>query len=305
MESTPELSSHEGARPEGGPAMALMSALRSHSPICVGLDPVLSRLPDSIRPASDDPAGVAAAFPTFSSEILQCLQGVVGCVKIQAACYERFGPAGYESLARTCTEARDLGFIVILDAKRGDIGISAEHYAASACSMGAHWITINPYLGNDGILPFLESGLGAFALVRTSNPGGDAIQSESIGGACTVAEHVASCVHEIGSDFVDSSGYSALGAVVGATKGSQVARMRELMPAQPFLVPGFGAQGGTAADVMACFDASGLGAIITASRSVIYAYSGDQPDWSGPVRESAERMKQQLQDELSRQESCS
>jgi orotidine-5'-phosphate decarboxylase len=212
---------------------------------------------------------------------------------------------------RVIAAARQRGLQVILDAKRGDMGLTANHYAAAAFGPDTgdglgnsatpdkpDWITVNSYLGRDGIEPFLRPHHGAFALVRTSNPGGDALQSLSLavpaGSARTVAEAVAALVADLGEAHVGASGYSSLGAVVGATKPQDAARLRELMPRQIFLVPGFGAQGGNARDVALCFDARGRGAIISASRSVLYAFAPGAAEWNHAVRDAASKMADEV-----------
>jgi orotidine-5'-phosphate decarboxylase len=187
---------------------------------------------------------------------------------------------------------------VILDAKRGDIGLSARHYAAAAFAPchGApapQWITINGYLGADGMRPFLASGHGAFALVRTSNPGGTVLQAQRLADGRTVAECLAGIVAELGREHLGASGYSTLGAVVGATQRAELEGLRRVMPQQIFLVPGYGAQGGTAEDVAACFHDRGRGAIVTASRSVIYAEAPDG-DWPRAVRDAARRLADEV-----------
>jgi orotidine-5'-phosphate decarboxylase len=208
-------------------------------------------------------------------------------VKFQSACFERYGWEGVRSLDRLIAEAADFGFVVILDAKRGDIGLTAEHYARATNRTGAQWVTINAYLGADGMAPFLEQG-GAFALVRTSNPGGDALQSLVLKDGRTLADAVSDVVADVGRAHVGECGYSRLGAVVGATKREDAARLRERMPQQILLVPGYGAQGGAVDDVLPCFHPDGRGAIITASRSVIYAFERDDENWVAAVRSAAE-----------------
>ena len=176
---------------------------------------------------------------------------------------------------------------MILDFKRGDIGISAEHYAASARAAGAHWTTISAYLGADGILPFLSEGHGAFALVRTSNPSGDALQALALSDGRTVAEAVADLVTELGKPSIGARGFSNLGAVVGATKRDEIASLRKRMPNTLFLVPGYGAQGGSADDVRACFTSGSRGALITASRSVLYPKPAVGTPWQQAIRDAA------------------
>lgn len=253
------------------------------SPVCVGLDPVVDKLPLSLRSLSP-----IAAISAFSIGVVKALKGIVPCVKVQSACYERFGPDGMRVLAETITAAGEAGLVTILDGKRGDIGISAEHYSSAMYGQyGADWSTVNAYLGMDGVTPFLAHG-GAFALVRTSNPGSDALQSIQTVHGISIAESVAKLVAETGKVSVGVRGFSSLGAVVGATKAREAASLRTLMPQQIFLVPGFGAQGGTVEDVRPCFHQDGRGAIVTASRSVIFATSDNPGDWISPIQRAAE-----------------
>jgi len=256
------------------------------APVCVGIDPVFERLPKTGRDA-DDPS---RSLRDFSLHVLDALTGVVPAVKIQSACFERYGSAGVAACERVVNAARERRFVVILDAKRGDIGVSAEHYAAAALDgpYGGHWVTINPYFGRDGIDPFLELG-GAFALVRTSNPGGDAMQSPRLGNGDTVAEHVARQIAELGRNAIGDAGYSRLGAVVGATKPDDALRLRACMPEQIFLLPGIGAQGGTIEALREVWDERGHGAIVTASRSIIYAFTEGDGDWSSCIGEAGRR----------------
>lgn len=270
------------------------------APICVGLDPVLDRLPDSLKPPHLDPNSAVSAIRDFCLGVLDAISGLAPCIKIQSACFERYGHLGVRELEFLIAEAETRNLEVILDNKRGDIGISAEHYAAaafgpeSACRSQPSWVTINAYLGADGMTPFLRPGHGAFALVRTSNVSGDAIQELKLEDDRTVAQAVAGYVAQLGNDYIGESGYSALGAVVGATKPQASATLRGIMPHQIFLVPGFGAQGGGAEDVKPCFKADGSGAIVTASRSVIYAFEPDATNWTSAVREAADRFADQI-----------
>ena len=258
------------------------------SATCVGLDPVIDRLPAPMVPERvADHAQCARAIEAFSMGVLSAVATEASAVKIQAACYERYGAEGYAAMGRVLAAANASGLAVILDFKRGDIGISAEHYAASARATGSHWTTINAYLGNDGIAPFLAEGHGAFAFVRTSNPSGDALQTLALADGRTVSEAVADMVSALGAASIGASGFSALGAVVGATKRAEIASLRARMPHTIFLVPGYGAQGGTADDVRACFTAPQQGALITASRSVIYPKAGAGVPWEQAIRDAA------------------
>jgi len=272
------------------PADRLLDAIELiGSPVCVGLDPVVDKLPLSLRSLSP-----IAAISAFSIGVVKALKGIVPCVKVQSACYERFGPDGMHVLAETIIAAAEAGLATILDGKRGDIGISAEHYSSTMYDQyGADWATVNAYLGMDGVTPFLAHG-GAFALVRTSNPGSDALQSIQTVHGISIAESVAKLVAETGKTSIGVRGFSSLGAVVGATKAREAASLRTLMPQQIFLVPGFGAQGGTVEDVRPCFHQDGRGAIVTASRSVIFATSDNPGDWISPIQRAAESFAEEI-----------
>ena len=258
----------------------LAARLQDAAPVCVGLDPVATRLPDTI-----DGADPVKAIERFSNGVLDAVAGVVPCIKIQAACFERYGHLGVAAMERVIARARDAGFVVIFDAKRGDIGISATHYAAGAAATGADWITLNGYLGEDGITPFLDAGLGVFVLVRTSNPSGDEIQAPVCGDG-TVAGLVAGMVDRLGRGN-GRSGPASVGAVVGATKPEAAATLRARMPEAPFLLPGYGAQGGGAEGVQAALDGDGGGVLVTASRSIIHAFVDRPGDWKTAVHEAA------------------
>ncbi len=276
--------------PSPHPADRLLAAVaRAGSPVCVGIDPVLERLPDACLLEGEP----LPSIERFCRGVIETAAPYVGLCKYQAACFERHGAAGVGLLHLLLDHARECGLEVILDAKRGDIGISARHYAASAAGR-ADWITVNAYLGTDGIEPFLEHG-GAFALARTSNPGGDALQRLRLEDGRSIAEAVADLLAEAGAAHLGKSGYSALGAVVGATKREDAEQLRTRMPQQIFLVPGYGAQGGGVDDVLPCFNADGRGALITASRSVIYAFDDDQSgDWNDAVARAAEQLAGEL-----------
>jgi orotidine-5'-phosphate decarboxylase len=277
------------------PADRLLDAFdQVGAPVCVGLDPVLDRLPTSLRSLPP-----ATALERFSLGVLASVRPHVACLKLQSACYERYGADGVAALHQVMVAAREQGFVVILDAKRGDIGISTEHYASASAHHGADWTTVSPYLGADGITPFLTVG-GAFSLVRTSNPSGDRLQSERLADGRTIAEAVADLVVEIGSTSLGLRGYSRLGAVVGATKREDAAGLRRRMPQQLFLVPGYGAQGGGVEDILPCFSADGRGAIVTASRSVIYPQWGNGADWLGAIEQAAAVFHREIRTGLGR-----
>lgn len=265
------------------------------APVCVGLDPVLERLPDAI-----DQSDPVAAIETFCIGVIDAVADAVPAVKPQSACFERYGAPGVAVYHQVVAHAKQAGLIVVGDAKRGDIGTSSAHYAAGLLAEphGCDSLTVNGYLGGDGVEPFQQvaaaQGKGLFVLVRTSNPGGDAIQSLPLADGRTVSEAVGDVVAELGSSCIGDSGYSNVGMVVGATKPEDAAKLRERYPQQLFLVPGFGAQGGGAEDVRACFKSDGTGALITASRSVIYAFEQRDQSWSETIFASASELVRQI-----------
>lgn len=252
------------------------------APVCVGLDPVADRLPPGL--AELDPV---EAIEAFSRGVLSAVENIVPCIKVQSACFERYGHRGVAALERVIAAAVDAGFETILDAKRGDIGVSARHYAVAAAETGCGWVTLNGYLGEDGLLPFLEQGLGIFVLVQTSNPSGDEIQSTACGEG-TVASLVARMVHRLGGPPAPGT-LASVGAVVGATKPEAAAALRRVMPQTPFLLPGYGAQGGGAEGVRAALDDRGGGVLVTASRSIIHAWHAREEPvaWEQAVSEAA------------------
>jgi orotidine-5'-phosphate decarboxylase len=271
----------------------LLDACRAKgAPVCVGLDPVLDKLPAELRSLS-----AAEAIERFCVGVIDAVAEAVPCVKPQAACFERHGGAGYDAMLRVIEHARKRGLLVIADAKRGDIGVSSAHYAQAFAVADA--LTVSPYLGDDALQPFIDAaaahGSGLFALVRTSNPGSDALQTLQLTDGRSVADAVADMLVRLGEPHVGASGYSLVGAVVGATKPQDAVHLRRRMPRQIFLVPGFGAQGGTADDVRACFNDDGAGAIVTASRSVIYAYANaPSSPWPDAVTRAAVDLRNQI-----------
>ena len=261
------------------------------TPACVGLDPVLERVPHAVRAAHPDPP--ASVF-AFCLGVIDAVAGIVPAIKPQSACFERLGPAGMLVLHEVCTHATRRGLAVVLDAKRGDIGVSAEHYAASAVAIGAHAITVNAYLGTETVVPYLDAGLGVFVLVRTSNPDSDAVQLARLEDGRSVAEMMADHVALLGASYTGTGGASDVGAVVGATKAADGPALRKRMPRAMFLVPGYGTQGGTAEDVRGLLDSRGGGVLVSASRSVLYPTSPEDPDWAHAVGVAAQRFADDL-----------
>ena len=284
--------------------------------VMVGLDPRLEELPSSLQPS--DPknlAEVASCYKRFCFDVIDVVSLLVGVVKPQAAFFEQLGPPGMAALADVIDKAIAKGLVVILDAKRGDIGSTAEAYAAAylgrkpLSSWGADALTVNPYLGDDTLSPFLKQcdkvGGGIFVLVKTSNPGSGFIQDQASGGVA-ICERVADHVESLAAASRSACGYGDVGAVVGATYPDQLAELRARMPSTWLLVPGFGAQGGTAKDVAGAFDSRGLGGIVNNSRGILFAYrrreyasTFGEKHWQDAVEEATKDMIEQLWAETS------
>lgn len=258
---------------------------RCRNPVVVGLDPRQESLPECLWNQGDKetgPPAVAEAYKRFCLGVLDVVASLVPAVKPQMAFFEQLGPAGLTVLAEVVAYARQKGLLVILDGKRGDIGTTAAAYAEGilATDRPGSWkadaTTVNPYLGDDGIEPFIKvagrCGGGVFVLVKTSNRGSGMFQDLRAEGK-PLYHHVAEYVERRAKETQDSSSYGLVGAVVGATYPEQLARLRSVMPHALFLVPGYGSQGATARDVAAAFDAHGGGAIINNARGIIFAYT--------------------------------
>lgn len=258
------------------------SVTRASSRVCVGLDPVIERVAKALGRDADaldgDPDAAAEAVWDFNQRILDAVRPYCAVVKPQSAFYEVLGPAGAEALRRTIALSREMGLLCILDAKRNDIASTAAAYARAYLAdgpMAVDAVTVNPYLGSDGILPFTETGRergrGLFVLVKTSNKSSVEIQNKPLAQGPTVFEHVGELVDEWGRDCLGDCGYSDVGAVVGATFPEELAQLRAKLPRTWFLVPGYGTQGGTADDVVGAFDAKRLGAVVNSSSGILYA----------------------------------
>lgn len=255
---------------------------RTGSRAVVGLDPRVERLPAFARAESGagadgggTPRALAEAVFHWNRLVIDAVAGLVPAVKIQAAFHERLGAPGWDALGRTVAHARNADLLTIVDAKRADIGSTAAAYAAALLGgdgLDADCATVLHYFGSDGLAPFLErveAGRGLFVVVRSSNPSARETQDFRLSDGRLYYEAVAEMVAEWGQPFVgDASGYSAVGAVVGATYPDELRSLRAALPRTPFLLPGFGAQGGSARDAACGFDAAGGGALVAASRSV-------------------------------------
>ena len=273
---------------------------KTKAPICVGLDPMLSYIPEHVTKKAfaefgETLEGAAEAIWQFNKEIVDATCDLIPSVKPQIAMYEQFGLPGLAAYDKTVKYCQEKGLIVIGDVKRGDIGSTSAAYATghlgtvqvgSQTLIGFHteYITVNPYLGTDGVKPFVDvcnqCDRGIFVLVKTSNPSSGEFQDRLIDGR-PLYELVAEKVVEWGDASMDGA-YSNVGAVVGATYPEMSKVLRKLMPRTYFLVPGYGAQGGTAEDLKYCFNEDGLGAVVNSSRGIIAAYKKDAYAKFGP-----------------------
>lgn len=260
------------------------SVQRCGNPVLVGLDPRTESLPAGLLPDGGTSAPLqqqAAAYRAFCQGVIEVVAPLVAAVKPQAAFFEQLGPAGMQALRDVILHAAERQLLVILDGKRNDIGSTAQAYAEAylgpgqASAWGADALTVSPYLGDDSLEPFVQvaaaRGAGLFVLVKTSNPGSRRFQDLELDGR-TLYRHVGGLVEQLAQRTRGTSGYGAVGAVVGATHPEQLQELRAAMPGTWFLVPGFGAQGGTARDAAGAFDPRGLGAIVNNSRGIIFAH---------------------------------
>jgi orotidine-5'-phosphate decarboxylase len=254
---------------------------RTGNAVCVGLDPRWEQLPAGLRLGSGGSyADKADAYRRFCNGVTDVVASLVPIVKVQAAFFEELGPGGMAAIGDVILHAQSKGLLVIVDGKRNDIGSTAEAYARGylgreQSAWRADALTVSPYLGDDSLTPFVEAaverGAGIFVLVKTSNPGGRFLQDLTAGGE-TIYRRMAAHVEQLAAAHVGKCGYGAIGAVVGATYPEQLVELRRVMPHTLFLVPGYGSQGGKAADVAAAFDSRGLGAIVNNSRGIIFAH---------------------------------
>lgn len=286
------------------------------NPSVAGLDPKIDYVPQYIRDKAyaeygKNLKGACEAIWEFNKGLIDALYDVVPAVKPQSAFYEMYGLCGEEVLHRTVRYAKEKGLYIILDVKRNDIGSTAEAYSKAylgnvdidgvteePCPVDC--VTVNPYLGTDGIKPFVNDckvfDKAIFALVKTSNPSSGELQ-DMIAGEKHIYEHVAELVNSWNSDTIGESGYGAVGAVVGATYPEQATILRGIMKQSYFLVPGYGAQGGGALGVKPCFNDDGLGAIVNSSRGIMCAYkNGDwrEEQFAEAARAEAIRMREDI-----------
>jgi orotidine-5'-phosphate decarboxylase len=288
---------------------------RKKSCLVVGLDPVPERLPPAVVGETRDVSRSSRGWTAHASTAVSLfLEGVIDAVaphavavKPNAGFFERFGAVGWESLRRVCELAKKRDLLVILDAKRGDIGSTAQAYAEALLGDTPDTVgplndalTVNPYLGRDSVEPFIDrvrdGGKGLFVLVRTSNPGGKDFQELEVDGE-PLYVHVARQVASWGEGLDGECGLNPVGAVVGATTPEQAARVRREMPRTIFLVPGYGAQGGGADALRPYFIDGGRGVVVNSSRGILYAFEKDPTggDWRDAVGEAARLAREDLE----------
>ena len=288
--------------------------IEKQNPTVAGLDPMLDYVPASIKDAcfaqyGKTLEGAAAALLAFNKAIIDQICDIVPAVKPQAAYYEMYGWQGVRALAETIAYAQQKGMFVMTDGKRNDIGTTMEAYATAHLgttdvageaidAFGADALTVNGYLGTDGIQPLVkicqEKDKGIFVLVKTSNPSSGELQDLKLTNGASVYEQMGRMCEQWGEALPGKYGYSGVGAVVGATYPEQLKEMREKAPHTFFLVPGYGAQGGGAQDAKNAFDKNGLGAIINSSRGIMCAWKKQgltEDDFAVAARNEALRMK--------------
>lgn len=286
------------------------------NPSVVGLDSLLDYIPQHIKEEKfaqygDTFDAVAQAILAYNKEIIDAICDIVPAVKPQAAYYEMYSWQGMWALCETVKYAQQKGMIVIMDGKRNDIGSTMQAYAKAhlgvsevngkeLSAFGSDMLTVNGYLGSDGIEPLLpicdEKDKGIFVLVKTSNPSSGELQDQKIGDK-SIYETMGAMCEQWGEKTQNSYGYSRVGAVVGATYPQQLSEMRQKMPHTFFLVPGYGAQGGGANDVAGAFDKNGLGAIVNSSRAILTAWKKagtDGKDFAQQARKAALTMKEDI-----------
>ena len=286
------------------------------NPSVVGLDSLLDYIPQHIKEEKfaqygDTFDAAAQAILAYNKEIIDAICDIVPAVKPQAAYYEMYSWQGMWALCETVKYAQEKGMIVIMDGKRNDIGSTMQAYAKAhlgvsevngkeLSAFGSDMLTVNGYLGSDGVEPLLpicdETDKGIFVLVKTSNPSSGELQDQKIGDK-SIYETMGAMCEQWGEKTQNSYGYSRVGAVVGATYPQQLSEMRQKMPHTFFLVPGYGAQGGGANDVAGAFDKNGLGAIVNSSRAILTAWKKagtDGKDFAQQARKAALTMKEDI-----------
>ncbi len=284
---------------------------RTDNPSVVGLDTCLDYLPEDMLAKVNSLEDAAEQIFEFNKNIVDNIYDIVPAVKVQVAYYEMYGYQGMMAFKKTVDYAKAKGMIVISDVKRNDIGSTAGCYSKAYLSgvqvgnkkitaFDSDYITVNGYLGSDGILPFVkdckENDKGLFILVKTSNPTSGELQDKKFENGNTLYEEMGDLVEKWGDDLIGKYGYSSIGAVVGATHKEQAEIIRKRNPHTFFLIPGYGAQGGKAEDLAVCF-VDGIGGIVNSSRGILCAYRKDKYqglDYAKAARQASIDMREDL-----------
>ncbi len=300
--------------------------IEKKNPSVVGLDPDIGKIPAcyKMKAQSKDPfEAVADIIYEFNRDIIDTVACLVPAVKPQMAFYEKYGSFGVAAFEKTAAYAKACGLVVIEDAKRNDIGNTAKAYAdghlgcvelldgSFAPSFDADFLTVAPFLGSESLSPFVdackENNKGIFVLVKTSNASSGEVQDARTGDGSSVSESIARHVSLQADDFTGKYGYSPIGAVVGATYPKEARALRKIMPKSYFLVPGYGAQGGGARDILPCFNEDGIGAVVNSSRGILYTHMSDaermictREEYLESVKKAVIDMKNEVYAELKR-----
>lgn len=283
--------------------------------VCVGLDPRFAQIPETVKAPIREEMGenlqsLSKVLVEFNRGILEAVEPYAPIVKFQISFYEQYGLAGLEALVKSCNIAREMNFEIIMDAKRNDISSTAAAYANGYLGKVDVWgkeemlydldsMTVNPYLGSDGINPFIQVARdynkGLWVLLKTSNPSSGELQDLPLESGDLVYEQLALQLQELGADWCGDSGYSNLGMVVGATYPEVAAKVRKMLPKSFFLVPGYGAQGAGAVELQPFFNEDGLGAIVNSSRGIIFANQKLGGDYQTAARTAAQEMRKEIE----------
>ena len=287
------------------------------NPTVIGLDPRYEMIPEIIRSKyPQNMEGVAKAIVEFNKKLIDATCDIIPAVKPQIAFYEMYGLEGMKAFEETCNYAKQKGMFVIADIKRGDIGTTAKAYSNAFLGktkigdkeesiFDVDFVTLNPYMGIDSVKPFIEDCInynkGVFILAKTSNPSSGDLQDVKLEGGEEVYIKVAKLIKEWGKDLIGENGYSCVAAVVGATYPNQLEQIRKVAPNTFFLIPGYGAQGGKAEDIVYAFDKNGIGGIVNSSRGLMCAYTSElwkdkftEEEFDKATRAEAIRMRDEL-----------
>lgn len=277
----------------------LVQRVRSKDSRCiVGLDPRIDQMPTFV------PSGTCAAITEFHELVIEAVADLVPAVKPQLAFFEQYGIAGMQAFENTVRAAKKCGLLVIADGKRNDISSTAEAYAHAYLSsdvFDCDALTVTPYLGRDSLEPFVKAcqkhDKGLFVILKTSNPGSKDFEDQPLEATGQpLYEKIAGVLNELGDGLIGESGYSSIGAVIGATFPEEGRRLRALMPRALILVPGYGAQGGSAKAAAECFNEDGLGAIVNSSRGITYAFGDRRISRDTFVRSVRENTRRMIED---------